>query len=198
MFYSVTFRLITILLLLILFPLHAISQQNITLTGKIFVDKKPVDSIYVKLYIDGKLADSALTNTTGRYEFRIGKGHEYILAAKTSETLEKQIGPIPVKEEQTLDYLAFNIDLEKTNSVYFSVQLFAGKKKVTVDLFKYPDVTERQEDGYYRYTSGTFLTEKEANARKQELHKAGQTQAFVTAYKNGKRVQIYEARQFVR
>lgn len=188
-------RLRNVLLLFIGVNLYA--QQDITLTGKVLYNKQAVPDCYVKLQTDDIKFDSVLNNTTGRYEFKIEKGHTYYLSVNKNGYYPKSVGPIPIEKSQKLDYLAFNIDLEKPNEVYFTVQLFAGKGRVKIDYFKYNDITEREEDGFYRYTSGVFRNEKEAIARKNELIESGQKQAFIAAYKDGKRILIHEARKAI-
>jgi hypothetical protein len=183
------------ILLFVIKSLSAFSQADITLTGKVFYNKQPVTKCYVLLKTDETKLDSVLNNTTGRYEFKVERGHFYTLSVNQEGYYPKSIGPIPIDANQKLDYLAFNIDLEKPNEVYFTVQLFAGKKKVKIDYFKFNDITEREEDGFYRYTSGVFTSEKEAIERKNELINSGQSQAFIAAYKDGKRILIHEARK---
>jgi cell division protein FtsN len=47
-------------------------------------------------------------------------------------------------------------------------------------------------DGWYRFTTGSFKTEAEAAALKEQLQGRGFKDAFIARYKTGVRVPAYE------
>lgn len=83
------------------------------------------------------------------------------------------------------------------NDMYFTVQIgYYGEQK-TDDDFEIPETVDERStaDGNYRYTTGKFLNYDEAAAKKELLQKNGVPDAFVIAYKGGKRVSVQDALQ---
>lgn len=77
---------------------------------------------------------------------------------------------------------------EKGDIVY-RVQLGAYKNRISTNVFKGSNILElKTEDNYYRYVTNGFKTIQEAAALKADLVLLGYTDAFVTAYKDGKRI----------
>lgn len=81
------------------------------------------------------------------------------------------------------------------NAIVYRVQLGAYKTKLPAGVFKdVGDVIVLQtEDGYYRYCSGAYKTLNDAAFHRAELVLEGYGDAFVTAYKGGKRIRMSEA-----
>jgi cell division protein FtsN len=81
------------------------------------------------------------------------------------------------------------------DQVVYRVQLGAYKTKLPAGVFKdVGDVIVLQtEDGYYRYCSGAYKTLNDAAFHRAELVLEGYGDAFVTAYKGGKRIRMSEA-----
>ena len=79
--------------------------------------------------------------------------------------------------------------------VVYRVQLGAYKNKLSKSLFKNVGniVEMKTEDGYYRYASGIHKTMNDAAHHRAELILEGYNDAFITAYKNGKRIPLSEA-----
>lgn len=79
--------------------------------------------------------------------------------------------------------------------VVYRVQLGAYKNKLSPSMFKkVGDVIEmKTADGFYRYASGLHKTLNSAASHRAELVLEGYTDAFITAYKNGKRIPLSEA-----
>lgn len=75
------------------------------------------------------------------------------------------------------------------------VQLGAYKNRLSKNVFKdVPDLIEiKTEDGLYKYMSGSFSTIEDAAKHKVNLLMKGYQGAFITAYKDGKRVSLKEA-----
>lgn len=103
-----------------------------------------------------------------------------------------------IKEvEQKLDS---NIVEEKKDQIYFKVQIETSKTKMklTDTRFKGVYVTEYQQDGLFKYTSGIFESDlKSANKYKNVMRDKGFEHAFVVAFKNGKRIPMSEALKLV-
>jgi hypothetical protein len=79
--------------------------------------------------------------------------------------------------------------------IVYRVQLGAYKNKLSKSMFKnVGNVIEmKTEDGYYRYASGIHKTMNDAAHHRAELVLEGYSDAFITAYKNGKRIPLSEA-----
>lgn len=79
--------------------------------------------------------------------------------------------------------------------IIYRVQLGAYKSKLSPSLFKnVGNIIElKTEDGYYKYASGSYKSISDAAAHKAELVYEGYSDAFITAYQNGKRIPLSEA-----
>lgn len=79
--------------------------------------------------------------------------------------------------------------------VVLRIQLGAYHKKLSKNVFKdVGDLIEIQtEDGLYKYMTGSFTTFEAAAKHKVEMFLKGYQGAFITAYKDGKRVSLKEA-----
>lgn len=75
------------------------------------------------------------------------------------------------------------------------VQLGAYKNRLSKNVFKdVPDLIEiKTDDGLYKYMSGSFSTVEDAAKHKVNLLMKGYQGAFITAYKDGKRVSLKDA-----
>ncbi|MBN8692704.1 MAG: SPOR domain-containing protein [Bacteroidetes bacterium] len=79
-------------------------------------------------------------------------------------------------------------------SVVYRVQLGAYKNKISTAAFKNSDVVElKTEDNYFRYVTNGYKTLQEAASKRADLVLLGYTDAFVTAYKDGKRIAMEKA-----
>lgn len=81
------------------------------------------------------------------------------------------------------------------DGIVFRVQIGAFKNPIPTDQFKglTPVGGETTPQGFIRYQAGMFDQYNKANAVKNDLKKLGYKDAFVVAYKNGKRVNLNEA-----
>ena len=77
----------------------------------------------------------------------------------------------------------------------FRVQIGAFRRKVSKLVFKdLPDVVSvKGDDGFYRFFSGSFVDKNKAAAHKVDLSTSGYNDAFIVAFKSGKRVTLKEA-----
>ncbi|MBS1581202.1 MAG: SPOR domain-containing protein, partial [Bacteroidetes bacterium] len=86
--------------------------------------------------------------------------------------------------------------VETIRGLFFTVQVGVYSKPTALDrLFNItPLNSERTETGKIRYTTGIFLDLDRAKVRKDGTVALGVTDAFVTAYLNGKRIPMRDAR----
>lgn len=86
--------------------------------------------------------------------------------------------------------------VEAVKGLFFTVQVGVYSKPTALDrLFNItPLNSERTATGKIRYTTGIFLDEGQAVQRKNGTVTLGVTDAFVTAYLNGKRIPVRDAR----
>ncbi|MEO8067617.1 MAG: hypothetical protein ABI599_07995 [Flavobacteriales bacterium] len=86
--------------------------------------------------------------------------------------------------------------VETIKGLFFTVQVGVYSKPVALDkLFNItPLNSERTETAKVRYTTGVYLDTEKARVRKDATVGLGVKDAFVTAYLNGKRVPIRDAR----
>lgn len=82
--------------------------------------------------------------------------------------------------------------IAKKNEVFYRVQLGAYANKQPAYSFDgILDLVEaKTEDGLYRYFTKSYTNIDEAETRKTEIRERGFTDAFIEAYKNGKRIAI--------
>jgi N-acetylmuramoyl-L-alanine amidase len=106
-----------------------------------------------------------------------------------SEEIEKEVKKQQMKAVE-----------EKADQVYFKVQVETSKTKLqlTDSRFQGVYVTEYEQDGLFKYTSGTFENDlKSANDYKETMKERGFEYAFVVAFKNGERISMTEALKLV-
>lgn len=79
--------------------------------------------------------------------------------------------------------------------IVYRVQLGAYRNRISLKAFNNSaNVVElKTEEGTYRYVTAGHKTVAEAAAKKADLYLLGYTDAFVTAYKDGKRIPMSEA-----
>ena len=87
--------------------------------------------------------------------------------------------------------------LEKTEGVFFTVQVGVyGKPSRNTILNTYSDLhVEKLPNGQIRYTSGKFQTIADVIKQRDFCRTNGIPDAFITAYKNGKRITVPEAKK---
>jgi N-acetylmuramoyl-L-alanine amidase len=109
---------------------------------------------------------------------------------KDTVTINKTV----VKTAQVIENKTEKIKSE----YYFTVQILLSPDKLEPGNDKFREVKGAEEhfiDTVYKYTVGRFTSFNEAVARQGELRKQGFGDAFIVAYKNGKRIPVPEARK---
>lgn len=89
--------------------------------------------------------------------------------------------------------------VEVTPGLFFTVQVGVYSKPVKLEaLYNLSDLnSELTASGVIRYTTGRFASVQDASQRKVIAREKGVTDAFVTAYYNGKRISLSEAEQIL-
>jgi outer membrane protein OmpA-like peptidoglycan-associated protein/tetratricopeptide (TPR) repeat protein len=93
---------------------------------------------------------------------------------------------IPTEEQVTTS-------IPETQSITYRVQLFALSKPILLNSPEFDnlkDIQRYEEDGLYKYTSGTFETYEEAHAYREKIVNDGYTGSFVVKFEDGKHVNI--------
>jgi hypothetical protein len=104
------------------------------------------------------------------------------LFAKTARGVYSDARPIPV-------------DMEMPKGVYYKVQIGAFRNDIPQNLYDQfaPISGERLNTGITRYTAGFFVQFENAKDVKQQIRAMGYGDAFIVAYRDGKRIPLYEA-----
>ena len=104
------------------------------------------------------------------------------LFARTGRGVYSDARPIP-------------IDMEMPKGVYYKVQIGAFRNDIPQNLYDEfaPISGERLNSGITRYTAGFFVQFENAKQVKQEIRALGYSDAFIVAYRDGKRIPLYEA-----
>ncbi|TVR40944.1 MAG: hypothetical protein EA392_02770 [Cryomorphaceae bacterium] len=86
--------------------------------------------------------------------------------------------------------------VERIRGLFFTVQVGVYSKPVSSDALNniMPLNSELTNNGYIRYTSGMFPSVELAQSQRQVVMNAGVSDAFITAYYDGRRITMAEAR----
>lgn len=87
------------------------------------------------------------------------------------------------------------VDMPMPKGVYYKVQIGAFRNDIPQNLYDEfaPVCGENLNNGITRYTAGFFVEFKSADDVKREIRSIGYSDAFVVAYRDGKRIPLYEA-----
>lgn len=104
------------------------------------------------------------------------------LFKRTTRAVYSESKPIPV-------------DLPMPKGVYYKVQIGAFRNDIPQNLYDEfaPVSGESVGNGITRYTAGFFMTFGSADQIKKEIRTLGYSDAFVVAFRDGKRIPLYEA-----
>jgi len=106
--------------------------------------------------------------------------------SKTGDSEEKK------KNQENVAAESGNINKE----IIFKVQVLYSENTLGSDSLRFnglKNVWEYQDGGLYKYTIGNKRDIQSASALQSELRKKGFSDAFVVAFKNGKRIPVIEA-----
>jgi hypothetical protein len=123
------------------------------------------------------------------------------LIQNTIDVLPEEVKALNKTEPKPSDYNKADgavpaIAAEEIKGLYYSVQVGVFNRPATEEQLHHinPLVTLRLENGQIRYSTGTFLSVEDARPKKQEVIEKGILDAFITAYYNGKRISLQEAK----
>ena len=105
---------------------------------------------------------------------------------------------IPISGTEAIEVPQVESDPVNVHPLFFTVQIGLGKNELacTPQNFKgLEGVAFYEENKWYKYTYGNFSTYKEAVEAQSAAVKAGFSDAFVIAMKNGKRLNLDQARR---
>tara|TARA_B100000508_G_scaffold140473_1_gene141617 strand:+ start:16 stop:5775 length:5760 start_codon:yes stop_codon:yes gene_type:complete len=91
------------------------------------------------------------------------------------------------------------VDTKLPGGVVYKVQIGAFRNPPPDDVFKgfAPVRGENTRPGWVRYTAGLFTSKDQARLKRNEIRALGYGDAFVVAYKDGKRISLSEADQLI-
>lgn len=94
---------------------------------------------------------------------------------------------------------AMATDVKNIKGLFYTVQIGVYKNQVTPDILLniQPLNIQKTDNGNLRYTTGVFVDIPNATVRKNEIVDQGVIDAYVTAYYNGERVSMAEARRLI-
>jgi N-acetylmuramoyl-L-alanine amidase len=132
-------------------------------------------------------------------ENHVSKKPETTDKPKATEKPKAADKPVATEKTNTTDKSeSTNKPASVSGEVYFSVQFSTLNRKVPVTDKAFKGIKEvevYESNGAYRYVSGHFQTKSEAVARQTEVRNLGFTDAFIIAFKDGKRVSVKEAEE---
>ena len=121
----------------------------------------------------------------------------------SSETINSSVSNFKVTEKGVFNELNPNqsiysksnpipIDVPLPDGIIYKVQVGAYRNPISQDLFKgfAPLMGEKVSNGIIRYTAGIFLDFSSADEAKKNIRALGYKDAFVVAFKDGKRVGV--------
>lgn len=111
---------------------------------------------------------------------------------------EKPVKPV-TEVQKPAEQVTQPVRQETQAGVVYKIQISATRKPVNKERFFRPYKIEREissefHDGWYKYTTGSFLTYRDArNFASQLLKTSGLEEAFICAYADGKRIPVKTA-----
>ena len=174
---------------------------------------KGYNDAFVVAYVDGERLTGAQAQDILRQAIEADRKENPELAARVPLTGK----PVPVKPAKDVgtgevaqvppkptDYYndpeaAKAIQVEATPGLFYTVQVGVYSRPVKLDkLYNLVELnSELTSSGYIRYTSGRYASVEAATSRKAEAISKGVSDAFVTAYYNGKRISLEAAEKLL-
>jgi len=170
------------------------------------IREKGYGDAFVVIYVNGErlsgaqareiLAQAKQMDTEPTKDIESTQSTELASSSTKDENVESE------NSGKTVDYYsdpdaAEAKQVEITQGLFYTVQVGVYSKPVNLDqLFNLTELnSELTTSGYIRYTSGRYADVQSAKGRKNLVVEKGVTDAFITAYYNGKRISIDKARQ---
>jgi N-acetylmuramoyl-L-alanine amidase len=118
-------------------------------------------------------------------------------AAKIADSFRNRIAASEVKAEKPVEPVPVKV-AKPAESVIFKVQFASTEVAINLSQTRFAQITDAdfyREQNVLKYTSGKFAQLKDAVAHKNSLRQKGFPDCFVIAMKNGKRIDIDEAKK---
>lgn len=115
------------------------------------------------------------------------------------EQTDTEVASIDVVEVDSKKETIVEDAIIPTSNIFYRVQLAAGKRNVNVSYIKKKhgfnsEIYLENHEGWYKYTTGSYLQYVEARNRREEIKQSYQFKGpFVTAYNSGERITVQEA-----
>jgi len=189
---------------------------NVLYKVQIGASQKPLEPSFFTDRFGVNKDDISIEQADGWYRYTVGSFRSYKAAKEFAQTQSKVEGAFVVKYEngqrviptgvttnEPGEYTTTPIKTTKTTptpgdtkGVYFRVQIGSSASKLSPTFFKNnfgitDEIYEELVDGQYKYTTGYFKTYNEA--RKHSATITSVQGAFVTSYKDGKRIPLQDA-----
>lgn len=122
-----------------------------------------------------------------------------ITDAEPGDSIKKQKGQPSISAYNKAPGAVKATAVETKKGLFYTVQIGVFNKPVSKEQIKEiePLITKRLENGQIRYSTGIFHSVEEAFPKKQEAIAKGIKDAFITAYYQGERITLDEARKLL-
>lgn len=162
---------------------------------------------FVVAYCDGKrisLAEARQLEEQGlckpmRQDSIVMEVIQNTIAQLPADTIEKYKPEPKISDYNKAPGAVAAIAIEEIKGLFYTVQVGVYNRPATKEQLRdiNPLVTRRLENGQIRYSTGTFRSIDEARPKKAEAVEKGVTDAFITAYYNGERISLQEAKNLL-
>lgn len=162
---------------------------------------------FVVAYCDGKrisLAEARQLEEQGlckpmRQDSIVMEVIQNTIAQLPADTIAKYKPEPKVSDYNKAPGAVTAIAIEEIKGLFYTVQVGVYNRPATKEQLHdiNPLVTRRLENGQIRYSTGTFRSVDEARPKKAEAVEKGVTDAFITAYFNGERISLQEAKNLL-
>ncbi|MCZ4408278.1 hypothetical protein O3Q51_05630 [Cryomorphaceae bacterium 1068] len=176
-------------------------KYNEAIQARNEIREKGYSDAFVVVYVNGeKLTGAEARDILAQAKAKETISVELVSGVPTDEPLV-DISEI-VEETPKLNTEYYNdpeaaeaAQVEVITGLFYTVQVGVYSKPVKLDqLFNLTELnSELTGSGVIRYTTGRFADLKEATSRKELAREKGVSDAFITAYYNGKRISLAEA-----
>lgn len=162
---------------------------------------------FVVAYCDGKrisLAEARQLEEQGlckpmRQDSIVMEVIQNTIAQLPADTIAKYKAEPKVSDYNKAPGAVTAIASEEIKGLFYTVQVGVYNRPATKEQLHdiNPLVTRRLENGQIRYSTGTFRSVEEARPKKAEAVEKGVSDAFITAYFNGERISLQEAKNLL-
>jgi hypothetical protein len=121
------------------------------------------------------------------------------IAQLPKDSIEKYTPTVQPSDYNKAPGAAVAKAVEETKGLFYTVQVGVYNMPVSAEQVKNisPLITKRLDNGQIRYSSGIFISLDDARLKRKEAISRGILDAFITAYYNGERISIDEARKII-